>query len=147
MYITEEQKKLLFAMAKDMRTRRDLMLSLYDQSKSRKEKDHFLSLSVIQAAGEQGIHSCFRTLGLSREYANFIKESGEDLSDLLFFDAYTAEKRFLSSKKSYHNSALAEERTKARQRCRECLAVYRGYLRVFSILGLMGKYEVYKYRR
>ena len=147
MYITEEQKKLLFEMAKDMRTRRDMMLLLYDQSKNRKQKDHFFSLSVIQTAGEQSVQSCFRTLELSREYADFIKEDVEDLSDLLFFDAYTAEKRFLSSKKYYHDSALADDRTKARQRCRECLAVYRGYLKVFSILGLMEKYEVYKDRR
>ena len=112
MYITEEQKKLLFAMAKDMRTRRDMMLSRYDQSKSRKKKDHFFSLSVIQAAGEQGLHSCFRTLGLSREYADYIEESVEDLSDLLFFDANTAEKRFLSSKKAYLDSALAGNRAK-----------------------------------
>lgn len=146
MYITEEQKKLLFAMAKDMRTRRDMMLLLYDQSKSRKQKNHFLSLSVIQAAGEQGIHSCFRTLGLSRDYADFIKEDVEDLADLLFFDAYTAEKRFLSSKNSYHNSTNAGDRAEKRQKCRECLAVYRGYLRVFSILGLMEKYEDYKDR-
>lgn len=36
MYITEDQKNRLFAMAKEMRTRRDMTLSLYDQSCNRK---------------------------------------------------------------------------------------------------------------
>lgn len=146
MYITEDQKNRLFAMAKEMRTRRDMTLSLYDQSCSRKQKEHFLSSSIVHAAGEQGIHSCFKTLGLLKEYAEYIGENMEDFSEQLFSDAYNAEKRFVSSRNSYSTSAHSVDRTRNRQKCRECLAVYRGYLKVFSILDIMGKYELYKER-
>lgn len=144
MDITEDQKKRLFTMAKDICIRRDMMLSLYDQSKSRKQKEHFLSLSITHAASEHGIHSCFKTLGLLKEYSDFTGECMEDFSDLLFCDAYIAEKCFLISKNSYYNAAHPDDRAKKRQECRERLAVYKGYLRVFSILDIMGKYQAYK---
>ncbi len=54
--------------------------------------------------------------------------------------------RFINNRDSYYLSAHSGNRAENRQKCRECLAVYRSYLNAFSILGIMEKYETYKKR-
>ena len=52
MNITEKQKKELFDLAKGIRIRRDTALNLCDQATTKQQKEHFLRLSIVQAAKE-----------------------------------------------------------------------------------------------
>lgn len=145
MNITEKQKKELFAMAKGIRTQRDTTLSLYDAATTKGRKKHFLKQSIIHAASEQGVASCFKTLGLSKEYADYMGDTSDYLPQTLFDDALTAEKSFLCSLRDYRY-IHSDDKAKKRQKCREYLAVYRSYIKVFSILEITEEYKTYKGR-
>lgn len=143
MNITEKQKKELFALANNIRIRRDSMLALCEQAVTKKQREYFLRSSIIQAAGQYGISSCFQALGLSKEFAEFIGDTKDHLPLFLFECALAAEKSFINSF-SVYRSVHSGNREKERQKCREDLAVYRSYLKVFSILKITEDYEAYK---
>ena len=143
MNITEKQKKELFDLAKGIRIRRDTALNLCDQATTKQQKEHFLRLSIVQAAKEYGITICFQILGVSKEFADFIGDTKNHLPLLLFEKAFAAEKNFIDSFHVYH-SIYSGNREKERQKCQENLAIYKSYLRVFTILEITGEYEAYK---
>ena len=143
MNITEKQKRELFTLAKEIRISRDTALDLFDQATTKKQKEYFLRMSMIHAAKEYGIIICFQTLGLSKEFAEFIGDTRHHLPILLFEKALAAEKNFMNSFHIYR-SIHSGNRKKERQKCQENLAVYKSYLRVLTILEITGEYEAYK---
>ena len=102
-----------------------------------------LRMSMIHAAKEYGIIICFQTLGLSKEFAEFIGDTRHHLPILLFEKALAAEKNFMNSFHIYR-SIHSGNRKKERQKCQENLAVYKSYLRVLTILEITEEYEAYK---
>ena len=75
--------------------------------------------------------------------ADFIGDTKNHLPLLLFEKAFAAEKNFIDSFHVYH-SIYSGNREKERQKCQENLAIYKSYLRVFTILEITEEYEAYK---